>query len=90
MEKLYDYENYIEIPKSINELENDFIRDFIMFRRENNLTQELLGLYAKVNRVKIARIESGMHSPTINNLLQILGPLGYTVRIEKINRYKKY
>ncbi len=86
MKSMYDYENYIEIPKSIKELEDDFIREFIIFRRENNLTQELLSLYSKVNRVKIARIESKMHSPTVNNLLQIIGPLGYTIRIEKIKK----
>lgn len=89
MKSMYDYENYIEVPKSIEELEKDFIRDFIIFRRENNLTQELLSLYSKVNRVKIARIESNMHSPTIKNLLQILGPLGYTIKIEKV-RNRKY
>lgn len=87
MKSMYDYENYIEIPKSIKELEDDFIREFIIFRRENNLTQELLSLYSKVNRVKIARIESKMHSPTVNNLLQIIGPLGYTIRIEKIKKW---
>lgn len=87
---MYDYENYIEIPKGIKELEKDFIRDFVIFRRENNLTQDLLSKYSKVNRVQIARIESGMHSPSIKNLLQILGPLGYTVKIEKVNKYKKY
>ena len=87
MKSMYDYENYIEIPKSIKELEDDFIREFIIFRRENNLTQEILSLYSKVNRVKIARIESKMHSPTVNNLLQIIGPLGYTIRIEKIKKW---
>lgn len=87
---MYDYENYIEVPKSIDELEKDFIREFITFRRENNLTQELLSLYSKVQRVKVARIESGMHSPTVKNLLQILGPVGYTIKIERINKNKKY
>lgn len=86
---MYDYENYVEVTKDVDELEKDFIKDFIVCRRENNLTQELLSLYSKVNRVKVARIESGMHSPTIKNLLQILGPIGYTIKIEKINKSKK-
>ena len=64
----------------------DFIVDFIAFRKENNLTQELLGLYSKVSRTKVARIESGMHSPTVKNLIQILGPIGYTIKIEKIKK----
>ncbi len=88
MKNMYDYVNYIEVDKSIDELEKDFIQDFVSFRKENNLTQELLAMYSKVNRVKISRIESLMHSPTIKNLLQILGPLGYTIKIEKIKRDK--
>ena len=83
---MYDYINYIEVNKTPEELEKEFINDFISFRKENNLTQELLAIYSKVNRVKIARIESKMHSPTIKNILQILGPLGYTIKIEKIKR----
>lgn len=83
---MYEYENYVEVTKDIDDLEKDFIKDFITFRRENNLTQELLSLYSKVNRVKVARIESCMHSPTIKNLLQILGPIGYTIKIEKIDK----
>lgn len=88
MKNMYDYVNYIEVDKSIDELEKDFIQEFVSFRKENNLTQELLAMYSKVSRVKIARIESLMHSPTIKNLLQILGPLGYTIKIEKIKRDK--
>ena len=83
---MYEYVNYIEVDKTPKELEEDFINDFISFRKENNLTQELLALYSNVNRVKISRIESGMHSPTIKNLIQILGPLGYTIKIEKIRK----
>ena len=83
---MYEYINYIEPIKSNEELEKDFISDFIAFRKENNLTQEVLGLYSKVSRVKVARIESGMHSPTVKNLIQILGPIGYTIKIEKIKK----
>lgn len=86
---MYDYINYIETNKTVDELEKEFIIDFIRFRKENNLTQELLSIYSNVNRVKIARIESYMHSPTIKNLLQILGPIGYTIKIEKIDNNKK-
>lgn len=88
MKKMYEYINYIEIDKKPEELEQDFINDFVSFRKENNLTQELLALYSKVNRVKISRIESGMHSPSVKNLIQILGPLGYTIKIEKVRKDK--
>ena len=85
---MYDYVNFIEVDKTVEELEKEFIQDFVSFRKENNLTQELLAMYSKVNRVKISRIEALMHSPTIKNLLQIIGPLGYTIKIEKIKRDK--
>ena len=85
---MYDYVNYIEVDKKPDELEKEFINDFVRFRKENNLTQELLAIYSKVNRVKISRIEAGMHSPTIKNLIQILGPLGYTIKIEKVKKNK--
>ena len=88
MKKMYEYINYIEVDKTPEELEKEFLNDFISFRKENNLTQELLALYSKVNRVKISRIESGMHSPTVKNLIQILGPLGYTIKIEKVKKGK--
>lgn len=88
MKNMYDYVNFINVDKSNDELEKDFIKSFIRFRKENNLTQELLALYSKVNRTKIARIESGMHSPTVKNLIQILGPLGYTIKIEKVRNKK--
>ena len=88
MKNMYDYVNFIEVNKTPSDLNNEFIQDFISFRKENNLTQELLGLYSKVNRVKISRIESGMHSPSVKALLQILGPLGYTIKIEKIKNKK--
>ena len=30
-----------------------------------------------------------MHSPTIKAMIDILGPLGYTLKIEKVNKKKK-
>lgn len=88
MKKMYDYINYIEVEETPEQLYKDFLKEFVAFRKENNLTQELLGLYSKVNRVKIARIESNMHSPTVKTLIDILGPLGYTIKIEKVNKKK--
>lgn len=84
-----EYINYIKTNKSNDQLKKEFINDFIMFRKENNLTQELLALYSKTSRVKISRIENRMHSPTIDSLIDILGPLGYTIKIQKINKNNK-
>lgn len=82
-----DYDkNYIEASYDANDLQKIFIKEFAKFRRENNLTQDLFSKYSGVNREKIARIESGMHSPSLLSLLQILGPIGYTIKIEKVTK----
>ncbi len=76
--------NYIKINKTLDELEEDFIKEFTFIRKTNNLTQQLLADYSKTTREKIARIESKMHSPNLKSLIKILGSIGYTIKIEKI------
>ncbi len=84
-----DYDiNYIDSSYTSKELNEIFIKEFIKFRKENNLTQDLFSKYSNVSREKIARIESGMHSPSIKSLLDILGPIGYTIKIEKVKKNK--
>ncbi len=86
-----DYnKNYIEASYNAEELNQIFIKDFIRFRKENNLTQDLFSKYSEVPREKIARIEAGMHSPSVLSLLQIIGPIGYTIKIVKVEDKKKY
>ncbi len=70
-------------PKKLNDI---FIKEFIRFRKENNLTQELMSKFSGVSRTRIARIETGMCSPSVYSLLEILGPIGYTIKIEKVRR----
>lgn len=79
----YD-QNYIKCDYTVEELKAAFVKDFTRVRKENNLTQDLLSKYSKVSREKIARIEAKMHSPTVASLIDILGPIGYTIKIEKV------
>ena len=82
-----DYDkNYIETMYDANELNEIFIKEFIQFRKENNLTQELFAKYSNVTREKIARIESNYSSPSLLSLLKILAPIGYTIKIEKVKK----
>lgn len=84
-----DYDiNYIEASYDAEELNEMFIKDFIFFRKSNNLTQDLFAKYSNVSRTSIARIESGMHSPSVLSLLKMLGPIGYTIKIEKVEKNK--
>lgn len=85
----YD-KNYIDVSYDAEELNRIFIKEFIRFRKENNLTQELFSKYSEVPREKIARIEAGMHSPSILSLLKIIGPIGYTIKIVKVKDKKYY
>ena len=80
-----DYnENYIEISYNAEELNELFLKEFISFRKENNLTQDLMAKYSNVTREKIARIECGYSNPSILSILKILAPLGYTIKISKV------
>lgn len=86
-----DYDqNYIDASYNAQDLNDQFIKDFIRFRKENNLTQDLFSKYSGVSRTKIARIEAGMTSPSVLSLLQILGPIGYTIKIEKVKKKNLY
>lgn len=66
------------------ELEMDFILEFASLRHSLGLTQKEMALKSGVLRDKIAKIEAGLFSPNISSLFKILGPLGYTIKIEKI------
>ncbi|MBE6140558.1 MAG: helix-turn-helix transcriptional regulator [Firmicutes bacterium] len=82
-----DYDkNYIEVSYTAEELYDLFIKEFISFRKENNLTQDLFAKYSDVSREKIARIENRTHCPSLLSILKILGPIGYTIKIEKVKK----
>lgn len=75
-----------KIEKYINEerLNQEFIFEFIKLRHELGLTQVEMAKKANVLRDKIAKIEAGIYPPNIKSLFKILGPFGYTIKIEKI------
>lgn len=73
----------------LKELEYDFVQDFIKLRKDNHLTQEAMANQSGVIRLTITRIENLITSPQINTLIKILEPLGYTVKIEPIDKKKK-
>ena len=72
-------------------LYQDFIYDFAVLRHKLGLTQAQMAEKSNVLRDKIAKIEAGIYSPNIKSLFKILGPLGYTITIEKIdNKEEEY
>ena len=79
-------DKYIEEQKEISNMEYELITEFIRLRKEAKLSQQDIAAQTKVIRTTIARIENGMNSPQIRTMLQILEPLGYTLKIEKIKK----
>lgn len=70
---------------SEEKLNQEFIFEFIKLRHELGLTQAQMAKKSNVLRDKIAKIEAGIYPPNIKSLFKILGPLGYTIRISKID-----
>ncbi len=72
--------------KMLQDLEYDLITQFISLRKENNLSQQALANLSGTIREKIAKIENRLNSPQINTLIEILEPLGYTLKIVPIEK----
>lgn len=70
-------------------LYQEFNYGFVCLRHELGLTQQEMADKSNVLRDKIAKIERGIYPPNIKSILKILGPLGYTIKIEKIDNDKK-
>ena len=70
-------------------LNQEFIFEFVKLRHKLGLTQAEMADKSNVLRDKIAKIEAGIYPPNIKSLFKILGPLGYTIKIEKIQDDRK-
>ena len=75
-----DIKNYELVEK----LSNDFLYDFVCLRHKLGMTQDQMAKKSGVLRDKVTKIEIGMYTPNITSLFEILGPLGYTIKICKI------
>ena len=76
----------MEKEKFLQDLEYEFICDFIRIRKENHLTQQALADMSGVVREKIAKIETNLNSPQLRSLIKVLEPIGYTVKIVPIKK----
>ena len=64
--------------------EIELIKAEIEARKNKKITQEQLSKMTGINQPSIARIENRLHSPTVNTLIKLLYPLGYTLTIRQI------
>ena len=56
--------------------------------KNNKLSQEELSQKTGLKQSAIARLEKGIHSPSISTLVKILNPLGYTLKVVPVNNNK--
>lgn len=78
----------MEREKLLQELEYELLTNFIRIRKEKGLSQQQLANLSGVVREKIAKIENGLNSPQINSLIEILEPIGYTLKIVPIEEVR--
>lgn len=74
-------------PEELAEIqfEEDLIKATIDVRKKNNLSQRELSKKAGIKQPAIARIESRLNSPSVNTLIKLLYPMGYTIRVVPLN-----
>lgn len=69
-----------------NKLQARVMCALIDARHEQNISQRDLEAMSGVKRSTIARLETGMTSPTVSTLIKILRPLGLTLDVVRIPR----
>ena len=74
--------------KILDEIEWNFVNDFVQTRKNHNLSQQKIADKSNVIRETIARIETHIMSPTIGTMIDILEPLGYTIKIVPMDKNK--
>lgn len=79
-------DSYVDSEKEIMDMEYELITEFVRLRKEAKLSQQDIANQSNVIRTTIARLENQMNSPQVKTMLQILRPLGYTLKIEKIDK----
>ena len=83
-----DVKKYEERKKMIKDMEYNIIENFIKLRKEAGMSQEKLASETNMIRTTVARIERSMNSPQLSTMLELLEPLGYTLKIVPIKGKK--
>ena len=92
------FENWEDFEEKLNiteeeeariTLEMDIIKATIEARQKAKLSQSELSVKTGIKQPAIARFENGTHSPTINTLMRLLIPMGYTLKVVPLKKTKK-
>ena len=82
-------EQYKQRMEMTEEIEWQFIQDFIQTRKNHGLSQQKMAEQGGLIREQIAKIENYLVHPQINTLIKVLKPIGYTIKIVPIEEDKK-
>ena len=91
MIKWKDFDKELDItPEEEAEIqfEMELIKATVEARKKSHLSQEELSKKTGLKQSAIARVESGIHSPSTSTLIKILHPMGYTLRVMPIKKSK--
>ncbi len=91
-ENIVKTEEEIKREDKLRELEHEVIRQVVIARKSQKLSQRVVGERAGIIRETVAKIENNLNSPQINTLIRLLEPIGYTlgvVPLEKPEEEKK-
>ncbi len=91
MKKVHTFAEYMADEERISEEdrlavahEAELIERFIQARNELSVSQRELAEISGIQQPAISRLENRKSSPTIDTLLRLLIPLGYTIKIVPI------
>lgn len=79
-------EQYAKLEKNLSDMEYDLITEYVRLRKEKKLSQQDIADHSEIIRTTVARIENHVNSPQVKTMLQLLAPLGYTLKIEKMKK----
>lgn len=80
-ENIVKTEEEIKRDERLKELEREVIRQIVVARKSQHLSQRVVGERAGIIRETVAKIENNLNSPQINTLIRLLEPVGYTLGV---------
>ena len=72
------------------DFEMQIIEATIEARKKKKISQQELSKLTGITQSSIARVESGTHSPSMNTLIRMLTPMGYTLKVVPIKKIYKF
>ena len=88
-ENIVKTEEEIKRDERLKELEKEVIRQIVVARKSQHLSQRVVGERAGIIRETVAKIENNLNSPQINTLIRLLEPIGYTLGVVPLPKVKK-